>query len=288
MDRSGPSDDAAAVRQGISSQCGRAVHAAWHDLSLTKVLVTFNAGRPNEYRALDSVDLRVGRGEFYCLLGPSGCGKSTILNLVAGFIQPSGGRVQIGDRAIKEPGTDRVVVFQDVANALFPWLRTDENVAFGLILQGMPKPQALQRARDMLGVVGLRDHAQKFPYELSGGMKQRCQIARALVLEPEVLLMDEPFAALDAISKRILQQELLRLWERYRMTVIYITHDVSESILLAQRIGVMRRGPGSSVKEEFAVGLPYPRRPSDGAFSALYARVENSLQEEVGVSLHEH
>jgi len=273
---------------GRSPRPGAAPQTAWQELSLDRVSVTFNAGQPNEYRALDGADLRVARGEFYCLLGPSGCGKSTVLNLVAGFIQPSRGRIQIGDQAIKEPGTDRVVVFQDVTNALFPWLRTDENVAFGLTLQGVQKAEALSRARDILGVVGLKEHAQKFPYELSGGMKQRCQIARALLVEPEVLLMDEPFAALDAISKRILQQELLRLWQQYHMTVIYITHDVSESILLAQRIGVMRRGPGSAVKQEFAVDLPYPRRPSDGAFSALYARVEMSLQEEVGVSLHEH
>lgn len=260
-------------------------NGAWRELTVEDVSITFNTGKSNEYSALDRVNLRIGRGEFYCLLGPSGCGKSTILNLVAGFVRPSAGSIRVGDREITEPGTDRVVVFQDVSNALFPWLRTDENVAFGLTLKGMSKDAAIERARNYLSVVGLREHAQKFPYELSGGMKQRCQLARALVLEPEVILMDEPFAALDAISKRILQQELLRLWQQYRMTVIYITHDVSEAILLGQRVGVMHRGPGSRVKEEFVIEQAYPRRPSDQAFSTLYARVEASLQEEVGVSL---
>src|SRR5262249_15378950 len=154
---------------------------------------------------------RIGRGEFYCLLGPSGCGKSTILNLIAGFIRPTSGSIRIGSRQITGPGTDRVVVFQDVGNALFPWLKTVENVAFGLTLKGLSGTSAAEQAYRYLDLVGLRDHARKFPYELSGGMKQRCQLARALILEPEVILMDEPFGALDAISKRILQKELLEL-----------------------------------------------------------------------------
>lgn len=259
--------------------------APWAELTIENVSMTFNSGKANEYRALDGANLRIGRGEFYCLLGPSGCGKSTILNLVAGFIRPSSGSLRIGDRQITEPGTDRVVVFQDVGNALFPWLRAIENVAFGLTLKGLPSAAATERAHRYLDLVGLRDHARKFPYELSGGMKQRCQLARALVLEPEVILMDEPFAALDAISKRILQQELLQLWRQFGMTVIYITHDVSEAILLGQRVAVMRRGPASCVKQEFLIDQPYPRRPSDRSFSDTYAAVEASLEQEVGASL---
>src|SRR6202023_2804784 len=139
---------------------------------------------------------------------------------------------------------------------LFPWLRAQENVAFGLSIQGVGRREAAARAAEYLDLVGLREHAHKFPYELSGGMKQRCQLARALVLEPEALLMDEPFAALDAISKRILQKELLRIWQQYRMTVIYITHDVGEAVLLGQRVAVMQRGPASRVKEEFVIEQP--------------------------------
>ena len=259
--------------------------AGWTELALDNVAMTFNAGRAGEYRALAATSLRVRRGEFYCLLGPSGCGKSTVLNLIAGFLQPSAGTIRMGDRRVVAAGTDRVVVFQDATNALFPWLRTRENVEFGLSIQGMAGDQAAERAAEYLDLVGLREHAHKFPYELSGGMKQRCQLARALVIEPEVLLMDEPFAALDSITKRILQGELLRIWRQLGMTIVYITHDVGEAVLLGERVAVMRRGPGSSIKEEFVVDRPHPRKPTDAALAAIYARIEASLQDEVGVSL---
>jgi len=259
---------------------------AWDELALENVSMTFNPGKPNEYRALANTTVKIRRGEFYCLLGPSGCGKSTVLNLIAGFAVPTSGKIRIGKRQVVEAGTDRVVVFQDVTNALFPWLRTHENVEFGLSIQGVPKREAMQRAAKYLELVGLRDHAQKYPYELSGGMKQRCQLARALVLEPEVLLMDEPFAALDAISKRIMQKELLRIWQQFRMTIVYITHDVGEAVLLGQKVAMMRRGPASSIKQEFAIECPYPRKPTDEAVTAIYAKVEASLQDEVGVSLY--
>jgi NitT/TauT family transport system ATP-binding protein len=259
---------------------------AWGRLTLENVSLTFNEGKPNEYRALANVSLHLRRGEFYCLLGPSGCGKSTVLNLIAGFVRPSSGAIRIGERPIIDAGTDRVVVFQDATNALFPWLRTNENVEFGLSIQGISKRDAADRARRYLELVGLAEHARKFPYELSGGMKQRCQLARALVLEPEVLLMDEPFAALDAISKRIMQKELLRIWRQFRMTILYITHDVAEAVLLGQRVAIMRRGPAASIKEEFAVDLPYPRKPTDDAVTRIYAKIEGSLEDEVGISLY--
>jgi NitT/TauT family transport system ATP-binding protein len=260
--------------------------APWKALTIENVSLTFNSGKANEYRALAGASLTIRRGEFYCLLGPSGCGKSTILNLVAGFLRPDSGSIRMGDREIKEADTDRVVVFQDVTNALLPWLRTYENVEFGLNLKGVPRREATSRAMAYLDLVGLKDHARKFPYELSGGMKQRCQLARALVLEPQVLLMDEPFAALDAITKRIMQKELLRIWQQYRMTVIYITHDVGEALLLAQRVAVMRRGPASAVKEEFVIDQPYPRLITDAAVASAYIKTEASLQEEVGVTLN--
>jgi NitT/TauT family transport system ATP-binding protein len=270
----------------VASRVGSRNSEAWDELALESVSMTFNPGEPNEYRALANTTMKVRRGEFYCLLGPSGCGKSTVLNLIAGFALPTSGKIRIGKRQVIEAGTDRVVVFQDVTNALFPWLRTHENVEFGLSIQGVPKRESVQRAAKYLELVGLRDHAQKYPYELSGGMKQRCQLARALVLEPEVLLMDEPFAALDAISKRIMQKELLRIWQQFRMTIVYITHDVGEAVLLGQKVAMMRRGPASSIKEEFAIECPYPRKPTDEVVTAIYAKVEASLQDEVGVSLY--
>ena len=260
----------------------------WRVLALDDVSLTFNAGKANEYRALRNATLRIERGEFYCLLGPSGCGKSTILNLVAGFLRPDSGAIHLDDREILGPGTDRVVVFQDASNALMPWLRASENVEFGLSLQGLPKATSTKRAIQYLDLVGLADHARKFPYELSGGMKQRCQLARALVLEPQVLLMDEPFAALDAITKRIMQKELVRIWRQYRTTVVYITHDVEEALLLGQRIGIMKRGPGSSLKREIVLAEPYPRNITDRVIAAAYVEAEASLEEEVGATLHAH
>jgi NitT/TauT family transport system ATP-binding protein len=260
--------------------------SVWRDVVLKGVSLTFNKGKSNEYRALANANLSVARGEFYCLVGPSGCGKSTILNLIAGFVQPESGVVRMGDKVIRNAGTDRVVVFQDAGSALFPWLRTHQNVEFGLTTQGIARVSAAEKASRYLKLVGLTDHANKFPYELSGGMKQRCQLARALVLEPEVLLMDEPFAALDAITKRIMQKELLRIWQHYRMTVVYITHDVSEAVLLAQKVAVMRRGPGSAIKEEFEIKQGYPRKPTDSDVAAIYTKIEQSIEQEVGVSLY--
>jgi NitT/TauT family transport system ATP-binding protein len=257
----------------------------WQVLELNNVSLTFNAGKSNEYRALANASVKIRRGDFYCLLGPSGCGKSTVLNLIAGFLRPDSGTISMDGREIAGPGTDRVVVFQDATNALLPWLRASENVEFGLSLQGLRKTQTAERAMQYLDLVGLTEHARKFPYELSGGMKQRCQLARALVLEPQVLLMDEPFAALDAITKRILQRELVRIWRQYRTTIVYITHDVEEALLLGGRIAIMRRGPGSAIKQEIALDLPYPRNITHQAVAAAYVKAEASLEEEVGVSV---
>ncbi len=273
------------LEDGAASPVSSASAGPWQVLSVDNVSLTFNAGKPNEFRALANASLKIRRGEFYCLLGPSGCGKSTILNLIAGFLRPDSGTIRMDSREIVGAGTDRVVVFQDATNALLPWLRAYENVEFGLSLQAMPKAAAAERAMRYLDLVGLKNHARKFPYELSGGMKQRCQLARALVLEPQVLLMDEPFAALDAITKRIMQKELVRIWRQYAITVVYITHDVGEALLLGQKIAVMRRGPASAVKEEIVLDQPYPRKITDEGVAAAYMKAEASLQEEVGVSL---
>ena len=157
---------------------------SWGELVVENVSLTFNKGRANEYHALENATMKVRRGEFYCLLGPSGCGKSTILNLIAGFARPDSGIIRMDRQPVIDAGTERVMVFQDASSALFPWLRTHQNVEFGLTVQGISTARASERAMDYLDLVGLKEHAHKFPYELSGGMKQRCQLARALVLEP--------------------------------------------------------------------------------------------------------
>ena len=245
----------------------------WDELALDHVCMSFNRGSPGEYRALADATFVVRRGEFYCLLGPSGCGKSTVLNLLAGFIAPTSGTIRMGQRRIVEAGTDRVVVFQDAPNALFPWLRTHENVEFGLAIQGMPRRKAAQKAQHYLDLVGLSAHAQKFPYELSGGMKQRCQLARALVLEPEVLLMDEPFAALDALTRTQMQEELLQLWSDTRITILFVTHSIEEAIRVGNRILLLSAHPGTVKAEVKSSGVDI----TDTSGRLLSARIHDQL-----------
>jgi NitT/TauT family transport system ATP-binding protein len=259
----------------------------WARLRIQGVSKTFTGLDGAEYRALGNVEIDIDRGDFYCLLGPSGCGKSTILNLVAGFDAPSTGAILIEGRTspkwakvITAPSTDRTMVFQDVSAALFPWLNVEENVLFGPKLAGRKSAECRDRLQHYLGMVGLLDHAGKFPFELSGGMKQRVQIARALIMEPEILLMDEPFAALDAITKRGLQRELARIWQETGTTILYVTHDITEALLLGTRTAVMTRGPGARIKREVVVDLPRPRDPNSPEFGAAARELESHLEEE--------
>jgi NitT/TauT family transport system ATP-binding protein len=229
---------------------------------------------------LANLELRMRQGEFFLLLGPSGCGKTTVLNLLAGFERPSAGAITVGGRAIDGPAVDRVVIFQG-DDSLLGWLTAHDNVEFGLRVAGVPKAERRQRVEQALALVGLRGQGHKFPHQLSGGMKQRIQIARALVCVSDVLLMDEPFAALDAQTRATLQDELARLWIETKRTILFITHDISESIILADRIGVMHAGPGSRIKEVIVNDMPRPRRRGDPAFGALYDRIERVVAEEV-------
>jgi NitT/TauT family transport system ATP-binding protein len=189
---------------------------AWSGLAIRNVRKSFYDTQHNLYSAITDITISIRRGDFYCLLGPSGCGKSTLLNLVAGFEDVTEGSIAFtaGDREfpICGPGVDRPMIFQDVNDSLFPWLDTEENVAFGPKLHRIPPAEYTPKLQSYLKMVGLDRHAHKFPFELSGGMRQRVQIARALIMEPQMLLMDEPFAALDAITKRLLQRELARIW----------------------------------------------------------------------------
>ena len=228
--------------------------------------------------ALVDATLEIQAGEFVCLLGPSGCGKSTLLNIVAGFMPPTRGRVLVDGRPVTGPGRERGVVFQEYA--LFPWRTAIENVEFGPMIQGVSRAERRATAREYLSLVGLAEHEDKYPRELSGGMKQRVAIARALANHPSVLLMDEPFGALDAQTREVMQEELLRIWEQDKKTVVFVTHSISESIFLADRIVVMATQPGT-IKEIVDVALPHPRERSSAEFVALEREIKRLVREEV-------
>ncbi|MDA8194333.1 MAG: ABC transporter ATP-binding protein [Thermaerobacter sp.] len=206
--------------------------------------------------AVDTIDLTLADGQFCSLVGPSGCGKTTILNLVGGFEQPSAGRIAASGRSVIGPGPDRAVVFQEAA--LLPWMTVEANLAFALTLRGGRPAANTERIAQMMEVMGLTGFERHYPYHLSGGMQQRVAIGRALLTNPEVLLMDEPFGALDAQTRSDLQRFLLELWSRLNPTVLFVTHDVEEAILLADRVVVMSPRPGRIV-DDIAVNLPRPR-----------------------------
>jgi NitT/TauT family transport system ATP-binding protein len=222
---------------------------------------------------LADVDLDIREGEFVTLVGPSGCGKSTMLNLLGGLLMPTRGEVRVNGAPVKGPGPERGVIFQQYA--LFPWLTAQQNVEFGLSLQGIGKRERAATAARYLEMVGLADFARAYPKELSGGMKQRCAIARAYAVNPAILLMDEPFGALDALTRVQMQDNLLHTWEQERRTAVFITHDVDEAVYLANRVVVMSPHPGR-VSEVIDVPLPYPRTDDlrlSPEFADLRARV---------------
>ncbi len=208
------------------------------------------------FKAIDDVSLTIDDGTFVTILGSSGCGKSTLLNMIAGLLFPTRGRLMLDGRKVTEPGPDRVVVFQQPG--LYPWLSLRDNIAFGLRMQSSAKAINWQRVDELIEIIGLRGFEQHRPYELSGGMQQRVAIARALVMAPRVLLMDEPFGALDAQTRHMMQQFLLDLWDRIKATIVFITHDIDEAILLADRLVVMSARPGR-IALETNVPLERPR-----------------------------
>jgi NitT/TauT family transport system ATP-binding protein len=245
----------------------------------------YRSRRGPEYEALRDFDLEVAPGEFFCLLGTSGCGKTTVLNLVAGFERATDGTVEIAGHAIAGPGRDRAVVFQG-DDSLYPWLTALGNVEFGLKMRGVGRQERRQRALAHLDLVGLTGQEHKYPAELSGGMKQRIQIARVLANEPEILLMDEPFGALDAQTRAAMQEELARIWRATRKTVVFVTHDIDEAVALGTRIGVMRAGPSSNMKALLPVALPADaRNRTDDGFVAVYREVYDLIRAEVVVAL---
>jgi NitT/TauT family transport system ATP-binding protein len=227
--------------------------------------------------ALQDIMLEVPRGQFVCLLGPSGCGKSTLLNAVAGFAPPTSGRVLADGVPVAGPGPERGMVFQEYA--LFPWMTVEQNVGFGLEIKGMPRAQIATRVAQLLKLLSLEDFAKRYPKDLSGGMRQRVAIARVLALDSPIMLMDEPFGALDALTRRNLQDELLRLWAELRKTVIFVTHSIEEAIYLADRIVVMTYRPGT-IKRDMPVELPRLRDPAAPEFNALKRELGLMVMEE--------
>jgi NitT/TauT family transport system ATP-binding protein len=227
--------------------------------------------------ALEEIDLTVSPGEFVCLLGPSGCGKSTLLNAIAGFALPTEGTIFVGGREVKEPGPDRAMVFQEYA--LFPWMTVADNVAFGLEMRNEPRAVIASRVDELLATLSLTEFRGRFPKDLSGGMRQRVAIARVLALDAPTLLMDEPFGALDALTRRTLQDELIRIWSALKKTIVFVTHGIEESIYLADRIVVMTYRPGR-VKAIVPVSMPRPRDPASAEFNALKRDVTRMVMEE--------
>ena len=230
-----------------------------------------------EVVALKDIDLDIRQGEFVCLLGPSGCGKSTLLNAVAGFSPPTSGSISLAGADIRGPGPDRGMVFQEYA--LFPWMTVEKNVAFGLEIKNTPRAMIREKLDALLEMLKLRDFRDRYPKDLSGGMRQRVAIARVLALDSPIMLMDEPFGALDALTRSNLQDELLRIWNELRKTILFVTHSIEESIYLADRIVVMTYRPGS-VKRDITVGLPRPRDPSAPEFNALKRELAQLVMEE--------
>ncbi len=229
--------------------------------------------------ALRGANLRIMAGEFVCLLGASGCGKSTLLRMVAGFEAPSAGRLVVAGKPVTGPGPDRGMVFQDYG--LFPWLTVRDNVGFGPKARGLPAPEVARIADRFTAMVGLERFAGSFPHQLSGGMKQRVAIARVLANDAKLVLMDEPFGALDAMTRERLQDELLAIWAERTLTVLFVTHSIEEAIVLADRVIVMSPGPGQIVADE-PVDLPRPRDVASPEFNAIRRRLSALVHSDHG------
>ncbi len=240
--------------------------------------MVFNTSRGEQVRALQPVSLEIAPGEFVALVGPSGCGKSTLLNILAGFLTPTGGCALAGGEPITRPDIDHGMVFQDYA--LFPWLSVIDNVAFGLERKGIAKADRLKQAQNYLELVGLGEFAQKRPSELSGGMKQRVALARVFATDPSIIFMDEPFGALDALTRRFLQHQLLEIWQRHKKTIVFVTHSVQEAIYLANRIVVMTARPGR-IKIDQEIELSYPRVYTEAKFRNYEKLIYDQLDEEL-------
>ncbi|MGC2668944.1 MAG: ABC transporter ATP-binding protein [Candidatus Nitrosopolaris sp.] len=228
--------------------------------------------------ALENINLNIEEGQFVCFVGPSGCGKTTLLNILAGLDKPTSGEVILNGQPVRETGPDRIMVFQE--NALFPWLKVIDNVEFGLKMAGIEKEKRHEIAMHFLDMMQLKKFAEAFTYQLSGGMKQRVAIARALVTDPEVLLMDEPFAALDSQTRDLLMVELQLIWARTRKTIVFVTHNIAESVCLGDKVVIFTSRPGK-VKKEIAVEYRRPRLSEDNNLYNYRRKILDELATEI-------
>ncbi len=242
-------------------------------LTVRGVTKRFTVG-DDEVEALAPIDLAISKGEFVCMIGASGCGKSTLLRIIAGFEEPTTGHVAIDGKPVTGPGSDRGMVFQDYA--LFPWMTVKQNISFGPRQRHLAREEIDKTTDEFVKMVGLERFADRYPNQLSGGMKQRVAIARVLANNANILLMDEPFGALDALTREQLQNELLQIWKRTGVTTIFVTHSVEEAVLLADRVLVMSAGPGR-IDSDFRIDLPRPRDVSSPEFNALRRDVARRL-----------
>ena len=232
----------------------------------------------NSVVALDGITLDVEEGDFVCIVGPSGCGKSTFLNIIAGLEKPDSGEILLNGKPISEPGPDRTMVFQE--GALFPWLKVIDNVEFGLKMAGIPKDERRDISKRYLDMMQLTKFADSYTYQLSTGMKQRVAIARALAMDPEILLMDEPFAALDSQTRDLLLVELQLIWERTKKTIIFVTHNISESVILGNKVVIFKNRP-STIKKEVIIDYRRPRLSEDANLQKYYHEILQELKSEV-------
>jgi NitT/TauT family transport system ATP-binding protein len=254
-------------------------------VQLSQVSKVYRSLKGSDYVAVRDFSLDIPAGEFFCLLGTSGCGKTTVLNMVAGFETVTTGNIRLAGKPIAGPAADRGVVFQG-DDSLYGWLSALGNVEFGLRMRGITRHEREEKARHYLQLVGLKGQDHKHPSELSGGMKQRIQIARVLANEPQMLLMDEPFAALDAHTRADMQRELKRICKATGKTVLFITHDIDEAIILADRIGVMHAGPASKLKGTVEVSLSEAERErTHDKFTSVYRQVHEMIRDEVAIAL---
>jgi NitT/TauT family transport system ATP-binding protein len=243
-------------------------------LAIDCVNMTFNRDGKS-VNVLENIYLEAKEGEFVCILGPSGCGKSTLLNIVGGFLKPTGGAVTIDGETVTQPDPRRIFVFQE--RGVFPWLTVEGNIGFGLFK--LSKQEKERRIAHYVKLVGLTGFEQAYPQELSGGMKQRLEVARALAVNPDMLFLDEPFGALDSITRLIMRSELLRIWEAERKTILFVTHDIEESVQLADRVIVMSARP-ATIRTEVVIDIPHPRDIS----SRRYLELRDGIFEEIGLA----
>jgi NitT/TauT family transport system ATP-binding protein len=251
-------------------------------VALQGISLSYNAPNGARLLALDSIDLKVRAGEFLCIVGPSGCGKSTLLHLIAGLQQPTSGNVLIDEKQVENPGTDRILIFQELG--LFPWLTVGQNVEFGMKMKGIARSERAAKVQHYLRLVHLSQFRDSYPHQLSGGMRQRVALARALATEPDVLLMDEPFAALDAQTRDLLHDELERIWAETGRTIIFVTHNVREAVRLGDRVALFTFRPGH-IKREFPVNLPRPRHLEDVTVAQTARDILDELRDEINKSM---